>query len=193
MVQYSPLDPKKAEIRLVTLLPGKTRDAIRCTLCTISLDNAPEYTALSYVWGDPSQTIPIILDGEPFDITVNLEAGLRAIRKRWRRCVLWVDAICINQKHTSENNSQVPQMVRLYSEAPTVLAWLGPSNLNLKLFVSWARAQATKDYNTASYYWLWLDARAAISNSAKRKRDWAIVRVKEGYYDFRSLSYWGRM
>lgn len=192
MVQYSPLDPQKSEIRLVTLLPGKSRDAIRCTLSIASLDSLPEFTALSYVWGNPSKKKPIIVDSEPFDVTVNLEACLRAIRKRWRRCVLWIDAICINQTDVQEKNVQVPQMGRLYSIAPVVLVWLGPSNTNIKLFVSWMRAHTAKSYNTASAYWLMLGARAALSGSAKRQRDLAVVRAREGYLDFLALPYWGR-
>lgn len=193
MVQYSPLDPQKSEIRLVTLLPGKARDAIRCTLSTTSLDSAPEFTALSYAWGDPSKTKPITVDREPFDVTVNLELGLRAIRKRWRRRVLWIDAICINQKDVQEKNVQVPQMGRLFSTAPAVLVWLGPSSPSIKLFVSWMQAHATRGYNAESVYWLILEARSALSESAKRERDWAVVQAFEGYYDFLALSYWGRL
>lgn len=193
MVQYSPLDPQKSEIRLVTLLPGKSHDAIRCTLSTASLDSAPEFTALSYAWGDPSKTKQIIVDSEPFDVTVNLELGLRTIRKRWGRRVLWIDAICINQKDDQEKNVQVPEMGRLYSTAPSVLAWLGPSSTNIKLFVSWMRTHATKSYDTASAVWLTLDARSALSKSAKLERDWAVIRAYEGYYEFLALSYWGRV
>ncbi|KAJ0120498.1 hypothetical protein J7T55_015227 [Diaporthe amygdali] len=193
MVQYSPLDTQKSEIRLVTLLPGQSRDAIRCTLSIASLDSAPEYTALSYVWGDLSKTIPITVDNEPFDVTVNLEAGLRAVRKRWKRRVLWIDAICINQEDVQEKNVQVPQMRRLYSTAPAVLMWLGPSNTCIKMFVSWMRAHATRSYNAASAYWLVLDARAAISESGERDRDWAMVLAHAGYYDFMALSYWSRV
>lgn len=194
MVQYNPLDPQKSEIRLVTLLPGKPRDAIRCTLSTASLDSPPEFTALSYVWGNPSETKPIILDGEPFDVTVNLEAGLRAMRKQSERCVLWIDAICINQKDVQEKNVQVPQMGRLYSTAPAVLVWLGPSNSNIELFVSWMRAHATTSPDdAASTYWSTLDTRSADSESARRERDWAVAGAHEGYYDFLALPYWSRV
>lgn len=195
MFQYSPLDSRKGEIRLVTLLPGKTGDAIRCTLSTACLDNAPKFTALSYVWGNPSETKPIILDGKPFAITVNLEAGLQVIRKRWRRSVLWIDAICINQKDDQEKNTQVPQMRRLYSEAPKALVWLGPSSPNSERFVSWAKAQVAKrrSTSTASYYWAWLDIRAAISGAGKQKRDLAVLQLLNGYFELQSLSYWTRM
>lgn len=149
---------------------------------------------MSYVWGNPSETKPIILDGEPFDVTVNLEAGLRAMRKQSNRYVLWIDAICINQKDVQEKNVQVPQMGRLYSTAPAVLVWLGPSNPNIELFISWMRAHATTSPDiAASTYWSTLDARSADSESARRERDWAVAGAHEGYYDFLALSYWRRV
>lgn len=193
MVQYSQLDPQKSEIRLVTLLPGRSCDAIRCTLSTASLDSEPNFTALSYVWGDPSVTKPITVDGEPFDVTLNLEEGLRAIREPRRPRVLWIDAICINQKDVNEKNVQVPQMGRLYSSAPEVFAWLGPSNPNIELFVSWMRGHATMSDITASQYWTTLEARSAVSKSAERERDWAVIQAYEGYREFLALSYWSRM
>lgn len=193
MVHYSTLDPGKSEIRLVTLLPSNPRDAIRCTLSIASLDSAPNFTALSYVWGDPSDTKPISVDGEPFAATVNLEACLQAIRKRWRRPVLWIDAICINQKSARDKNSQVPLMGRLYSTAATVLAWLGPSTTDIELFVSWMRTQNRKGYSGASAKWLRLNTMAAFSKKAARNRDWAIARAYDGYCKLRSLPYWERM
>lgn len=84
-------------------------------------------------------------------------------------------------------------MRRLYSTAPDVVAWLGPSNPNIKLFVSWMQTYAARNYNTALAHWLALNARSALSKSAKRERDWILVRASEGYFDFVALSYWSRM
>lgn len=193
MVHYSPLDPTKSEIRLVTLHPGKRRDAVQCTVSIASLDSSPDFTALSYVCGDPSETTPISVDGKPFAATVNLEACLRAIRKRWRRRVLWIDAICINQKDVQEKDVQVPLMGRLYSTAARVLAWLGPSTTDIELFVSWMRARNSKGYSAASAKWLRLNTMAAFSKKAARNRDWAIARAYDGYCELRGLPYWGRM
>lgn len=193
MVQYSQLDPQKSEIRLVTLLPGKPCDSIRCTLSTASLDQNPAFTALSYVWGDPSATKPITVDGEPFDVTLNLEEGLRAIRERGMSRVLWIDAICINQKDVNEKNVQVPQMGRLYSNAPEVLAWLGPSSPNIGFFVSWIRAHAKSRHIAASAYWLKLKALSVFSRSMQRKRNLALVRAYKGFLELLALSYWDRV
>jgi len=50
------LDLTRRETRLVLLHPGRWRDQIVCSLSTVSLDDNPEYEALSYAWGDA--TIP---------------------------------------------------------------------------------------------------------------------------------------
>ncbi|KAI1404341.1 HET-domain-containing protein [Hypoxylon fuscum] len=193
MVQYDSLSPERSEIRVLALLPGKSRDPIKCALHTVSLDDVPDFEALSYVWGDATEKKSITVDGEEFSATTNLEAALRAFRQPSKRRMLWVDAICINQDDVQEKNIQVPQMGRLYSTAKTVLVWLGPSSPNIEHFISWAQTYVVKSYTTTSAYWLKLDAKAAFSDSAKREKDWAILRALEGYFDTLALPYWNRM
>jgi hypothetical protein len=41
---------------------------------------------------------------------------------------MWVDSICIDQNTTSERNHQVKQMGDIYSQAATVLVWLGETD-----------------------------------------------------------------
>ena len=43
--------------------------------------------------------------------------------------MLWIDAACINQQNVSERNHQVQMMGRIYSNATSVRAWLGPADL----------------------------------------------------------------
>ncbi|KAK3333556.1 heterokaryon incompatibility protein-domain-containing protein [Cercophora scortea] len=82
----SPTDP--SQIRLLRLYAGASDDPIRCELHHVSLTSTnpppqpgqhgrPLFTALSYTWGDPSVTAPILLDGSPFEVTTNLRAFLR--------------------------------------------------------------------------------------------------------------------
>jgi hypothetical protein len=54
---YSPLDPTHHETRIFILRLGKWDDEIHGTLRKVSLDEQPEYTALSYVWGDAKDTV----------------------------------------------------------------------------------------------------------------------------------------
>ncbi|KAL0256660.1 hypothetical protein SLS55_009056 [Diplodia seriata] len=137
--RYSTLDPRHNEIRLIKLQPvPKSTDGagylpiINCTLRTASLEDEPDYCALSYVWGDPSSTRPILIDGKIFHVTVNLEAALRQLAEELRQrrnspTWLWVDAVCINQHDTTERTHQVCQMDQIYRRASRVVIWLGPS------------------------------------------------------------------
>ncbi len=59
---HDPLNPSSAEIRVLTVLPGKASDSLVCTFETVSLDTQPEYDALSYVWGDGSVKKPISIN-----------------------------------------------------------------------------------------------------------------------------------
>jgi hypothetical protein len=93
---FGPLNPAANGIRLLRLLPGQAAEPIRCTLHVVSLDASPRYEALSYVWGDAAKTRDIILDGQRYDVTINLEAALRGLRRSSKPRQLWADAICIN-------------------------------------------------------------------------------------------------
>ncbi|KAG4433772.1 hypothetical protein IFR05_010739 [Cadophora sp. M221] len=126
--KYKPLTGSSA-IRLVILEAGRGQDPVKCRLIHVSLDDDPQYEALSYAWGDPSVTTPIYLDGKTFSVTENLEAALVNLRDESlgnpKNRVLWIDAICINQLHILERNDQVHRMRRIYGNAVTVLIWLG--------------------------------------------------------------------
>src|SRR5947199_359134 len=61
-------------IRLLEVHPRQGSDLISCTLRVEALrpDNPPFYEALSYVWGSPSPTFPILLDGQVHQVQINL-------------------------------------------------------------------------------------------------------------------------
>jgi len=40
--------------------------------------------------------------------------------------MIWIDALCIDQRSTQEKNKQVAAMGRIFSTASTVMIWLGP-------------------------------------------------------------------
>jgi hypothetical protein len=122
---YEPLDSKRREIRIAKLNPGDFSDDIRCTLFKVSLDDNPQYQALSYVWGDPGVTRQISLNGSPYQVTESLEIALRHLRLPSEERILWVDAICINQRDVPERNVQVRHMGSVYETASKVIAWLG--------------------------------------------------------------------
>jgi len=102
----------------------------RCQLFTESLDESPQYEALSYVWGKPNNVSPILLNGRVWNVTADLELALRHLRRyeKGEHRTLWVDALCINQGDILERNQQVSIMRDNYNGAQDVLIWLGELN-----------------------------------------------------------------
>lgn len=70
------------EIRVAELLPGRWFDNLACNLRVVSLndDPKPQYEALLYTWGDPNDTLPIIVNGTTFLATRNICFALRWLR-----------------------------------------------------------------------------------------------------------------
>ncbi|KAH6666430.1 heterokaryon incompatibility protein-domain-containing protein [Halenospora varia] len=161
--EYASL-PSKRHIRVLHLLPRPEVDfpspfwldpeTIHCSIKTLSLDDKPEFDALSYTWGNPitvyeneeqakegasifEKPLEIFCDGKLLKVTVNLYDALLAIRRiprdvgypdiaeRERADYLWIDAICINQNDIAERNTQVAIMDQIYSGAKITIVWLG--------------------------------------------------------------------
>jgi hypothetical protein len=87
---------------------------------------------ISYVWGDPKDTLPIFLDGHIFNVTTNLESALRHLR--WKDAVqtFWIDAICINQSDNLERSQQVSLMGNIYSLVQQTVIYLGEGRTESK-------------------------------------------------------------
>jgi hypothetical protein len=84
----------------------------------------PYYEALSYVWGDPTVTELILVDGQEVQVTTNLKA-LRRLRWVTRARPLWIDALSINQSDLIEKGYQIGLMTDIYFHASAVICWLG--------------------------------------------------------------------
>lgn len=62
-------------------------------------------------------------------VTVNCASALRRLRDQSHERILWIDAICIDQRNSSERSHQVELMAEIYSNASQVLAYLGEEDL----------------------------------------------------------------
>lgn len=129
---YEQLDSTRHEIRLLTLHPASDEnDQICCFLSHAELNPenvsaAPVYEALSYVWGEPIFSEPILLNDQEFFITPSLKYALSCLRYKTESRVLWVDAVCINQSDIEERNQQVAMMREIYSRCQRDIAWIDP-------------------------------------------------------------------
>ncbi|RTE69393.1 hypothetical protein BHE90_016225 [Fusarium euwallaceae] len=108
---YEPLDELRREVRLAKLLPKGTAPDICISLTIASLNDDLEFTALSYTWGDANDTLPITVNGCPFQATRNLVAALHAI--------------CIQQSNNAEKLWQIQLMKDIFEKATTTVVWLG--------------------------------------------------------------------
>ena len=115
-------------IRCVSLGPGQGGEPLRCELVNSHLVSMRgKYEALSYTWGDSTQTISIFLNGRPVQVTANLACALRHLRRPRDDRLLWIDALCINQADGSEVNSYVQRMWSIYQDSRNVVVFLGES------------------------------------------------------------------
>lgn len=195
VLKYQPLDPAHSEIRLLTLLPDTWDGNVRGSLHIASLDDSPKFEALSYVWGDLNITRRITVDHEPTQVTVNLEACLRRLRHVDEPRMLWVDALCINQRDVLEKNTQLSLMHRVYASASSVVVWLRENdNKNIEWALSWAETFIGKQSQMPlSRYWLDLSATAQNCSDFKRERNIALSNAYHGLDALFSLPYWRRM
>ncbi|KAL9075877.1 MAG: hypothetical protein Q9161_001270 [Pseudevernia consocians] len=122
---YSRLEAPRQHIRLVDLLPGNSQDEITCELQVVALSDKPRFEALSYVWGDPEVTLPIVVGSHSLHVTTNLHSALQHLRQPLEPRWFWIDAICINQADIAEKTHQVNLMKEIYRGAVQGLVWLG--------------------------------------------------------------------
>jgi hypothetical protein len=126
----------KDDIRVIELLPGTNCDTIICNLTSERRQDIENtYDAISYVWGNPNDTVEIICCDKILSITASLADALRTIRSKSPETShrLWADAICINQRNNEEKNHQVKRIGEVYENARQVLAWLGPDEDGIAL------------------------------------------------------------
>ncbi|KAK4892948.1 hypothetical protein LTR27_008676 [Elasticomyces elasticus] len=126
-----PLDPERNEIRLLDIGPAKQEDGspevpVSCQLRRVDFDNGPEFSALSYTWGDEAIRARIFVNGVLTPVTTNLESALKHLRRSDQVVTIWADALCINQADNVEKGYQVRRMHDIYSRARRTIVWLGP-------------------------------------------------------------------
>ncbi|KAK4508207.1 hypothetical protein PRZ48_001945 [Zasmidium cellare] len=121
----------RLETRLLTVMPGSTEDPIECALHTVSLDNAPEYNSVSYVWGNGNErSLTHVFNPETcssYEISIPITAAqsIRRLRLADKPHCLWIDAVCIDQADLSERSHQVANMRRVYAKARANMVQLG--------------------------------------------------------------------
>ncbi|KAH7093612.1 heterokaryon incompatibility protein-domain-containing protein [Paraphoma chrysanthemicola] len=170
---HAPLNHQQPSIRLIRVLPNLSKDGlIQCELRHTTIHHT--YDCLSYVWGRKWDPKWILINNQPMQIRSNLFNFLasarskRHILQRW----LWIDALCINQENNAERVHQVQQMGDIYSNAISILSWLGTSDRTAAFL-----------RNIASGWDSWNE-----NDDTEHMKHW----IHNGLEDFFACEYWDR-
>ncbi|KAJ3542508.1 hypothetical protein NM208_g4060 [Fusarium decemcellulare] len=79
----------------------------------------------------------ILVDGYSLLVTKNLDIALEHLTPETQPLTLWIDALCINQDDEVEKTEQVRQMKWIYSQATSVITWLGPAADDSDVAMRW--------------------------------------------------------
>ncbi|KAK4574749.1 hypothetical protein LTR86_001590 [Recurvomyces mirabilis] len=120
----APLTNPTKEIRLLRLNSNNDGD-LAVSVETHSLSNAPDFHAISYTWGDSGNEKRVLVSGHQLQVRHNCHYALWQARLHYPGSLVWIDAICINQKDNDEKSPQVAIMFDIFSRAEEVLACIG--------------------------------------------------------------------
>ena len=90
-------------IRLLSVT-RESRNVVTCSLFAFELEEAPEYKAISYAWGDAAVQRVIIVDGRTVSIRYNLYNAILRLTCETGRGLFWIDALCISQDDLDEKS-----------------------------------------------------------------------------------------
>lgn len=110
-----PLSDDGKSIRLLNIKPGRLpNENIQCQLSVAKLGPELQYEALSYTWGDPTETSTLTVNRIELTIATSLFKALIALFSQTETRVLWTDQICINQLDLTEKSFQIPLMAPIH-------------------------------------------------------------------------------
>jgi Heterokaryon incompatibility protein (HET) len=118
-------------IRLLLLHPRHDSAPVKCSLFKTPLECAPQYEAVSYVWGNSSQRRIVHVNDGKIQVTANAFDLLKERSSFWFPRVVWIDSICINQRDEVERTQQVQLIGDIYRKAFIVTVWLAQSSCTM--------------------------------------------------------------
>lgn len=168
--EYEPIEA--GQLRLLSLNEAASFDEpLECDIACFPIaagPGRPDYTALSYVWGAQISSHEVRSDDKILVIGANLDAALRHLRRRDRPVVLWVDALCIDQRNVAERNHQVSLMRSIFRAAEETIVYLGDPGGYVSLSA-----------------WNFLERQSAWGLNADHERDYSRPAMLEEATEFR--------
>lgn len=127
--QYSPLEDAAAQIRLLRICSSNTAtEKVELRMTSHFIRDAPEFVAISYTWGSPSNISSVLLNDSWIEVRENCHNALLQCRQQNIKQHIWIDSICINQDNVDEKGTKVAMMASLYKRASQVLVSIQPSH-----------------------------------------------------------------
>ncbi|CAM1509732.1 Fc.00g000670.m01.CDS01 [Cosmosporella sp. VM-42] len=193
---YTPLCVEKDEIRLLTINAATAGSDLTCRLETVSLQSKPHYEALSYVWGSPDNSKAIFINNISFNVQLNLFTALQRLRNQSSLRIMWIDAVCINQRDDKERENQVRKMTDIYSLASGVLVWIGEetpeSTMALHFIQSLPPFPGDLHGSMDAYESQLAPARKRFINTLRTDNS-AVVATKAFFTEILQREYWNRV
>jgi hypothetical protein len=150
---------EEGQIRLLSL--ELREDVLYGQLSIWSLDELPDYAAISYTWGEDPPSVDLICDGSLLQITPHLAGALRQLIVSEKDCSLWwVDAVCIAQNDADEKAAQVRRIDEVFAGAKFVTIWWGEATPETELAIASlprvveALSGRSRDYSMTKSDWL---------------------------------------
>ena len=128
---YQELGVKADSIRLMNVKRDSAHhNILSCSLKVVRLrDVRNSFFAVSHPWGKEAKSFKVLVNGSAFFVSPQLWQFLHLAAERLAGQQLWTDAICIDQRSTTEKERQIPLMGQIYSETRRLIAWL-PSHID---------------------------------------------------------------
>jgi hypothetical protein len=91
-----------------------------------------KYAAVSYCWGTLPTTRSLrIADGSYISVSAKVEEILTTVMSRVDHNIIWLDAVCINQRNMVEKALLIPLIGSIYRCAASVEIWLDSGDASL--------------------------------------------------------------
>src|SRR5215471_8796089 len=126
MFQYTKLQSER-EIRLLTVYHDGDGHLLG-ELDATALDEAGDFLAISYTWGEEKETHELSIDGRELHISRNAHEILHHFASSGKRMFLWIDTVCVDQNDEKDKTQQVRLMREIFNKANRVVIWLGSPN-----------------------------------------------------------------
>ncbi|KAK4172136.1 heterokaryon incompatibility protein-domain-containing protein [Triangularia setosa] len=176
---YTPIDLDRPAFRLLRILKG-------CDpLIPCELFQAWMMQPISYVWGSPERERRVSINGI-------LYQALSYLQSEDEDRVVWVDAICINQRNDVERGHQVRHMSDVYKEASRVIYWLGPPTYSTNCCLRGLQLLQEETMQIGTRTWMreqWM----AVWKSLEASSRWHPGLEREGLRDLLGRSWFRRV